>query len=115
MFVRFVEVQYHGPLPRPDQQMNPSKVVEDPPRRGILDRLSFLIGKCHLMVPEGLADTVLQGGIDQQTHRHHHQQRHEPLGFFEIERRGQKAWIFEEPKAAFGMLLAFIGLESLLG
>jgi hypothetical protein len=113
--MRFVEVQSQGPLSRPHQQMNPDKVLEDPPRRGRLDRLSFLIRKRRLMVPQGLADAILQGGIDQQTHRHYHQQRHEPRGFFEIERRGQKARIFEEAKAAFGMLLAFIGLESLLG
>jgi hypothetical protein len=68
--MRFVEVQYQGPLPRPAQWMNPAKVLEDPARRGVLDRLSFLIGKGRLMGPEGLADAILQSGIDQQTHRH---------------------------------------------
>jgi hypothetical protein len=67
------------------------------------------------MVPEGLADAILQSGIDQQTHRQHHQQRHEPLRLFEIERGGQKARILEEPKAACGMLLAFLALEDRLG
>jgi hypothetical protein len=46
---------------------------------------------------------------------HHHQQRHEPLGLFERECRGQKARILKEPKAAFGMLLAFIAPADLLG
>jgi hypothetical protein len=74
-----------------------------------------LIRKRRLMVPEGLADAILQGGLDQQTPRHDQQQRHEPRGCFEIARRGHKARIVEEAKAAFGMLLAVIGLESLLG
>jgi hypothetical protein len=67
------------------------------------------------MLFQGLADAIRQGGIHQQTHRHHHQQGHDPLRFFEIERRGQKAWIFAKPKATFGILLAFIALEHLLG
>jgi hypothetical protein len=67
------------------------------------------------MVPEGLADAIRQGGLDRQTHRQHHQQRHEPLGIVEIARRGHKARVVEEAKAAFGMLLAFLGLEYLLG
>jgi hypothetical protein len=113
--MRFVEVQSQGPLSRPNQQMHPDKVREDPPRRGRLDRRSFLMRTRRLMVPEGLADAILQGGIDQQTPRHDHQQRHEPLGFFEIARRGPKARIVEEAQAAFGMLLAVIGLEYLLG
>jgi hypothetical protein len=95
--------------------MNPSTGLEDPPRRGILDRVSCLIGNGRLRGLEGLADARRQGGIDQQTPRHPQQQRHEPRGFFERARRGQKAWIVEEPTAAFGRLLAFVARADRLG
>jgi hypothetical protein len=51
-----------------------------------LNPFTLLVGKRCLMIVERLADTVFQGRVDQQSHRHHHQQRHDPLGLFEIER-----------------------------
>src|SRR6516162_10319080 len=54
-----------------------------------------------------------QGGIDEQTDGHHHQQGHDALGFFEIERRGQKLRGLEEAKAAFGIYLAFVAGQHL--
>ena len=67
------------------------------------------------MVLEGFADAIRSGGIHQQAHRQHHQQSHDPLGCFEIERRSQNARIFEEPEAAFGVLLALIAVKQQLG
>jgi hypothetical protein len=34
--------------------MNPHKVLEDPPRRGILNQLPLLIGKCLLTGLQGI-------------------------------------------------------------
>jgi hypothetical protein len=94
--------------------MNSPKILEDPSRRRILDRLPLLVGKRRVMRRERLAHTILQSGIDQQTYRHHHQQRHDALGLFEIERGGQKARVFEESKPAFRMTLPFVAVEELL-
>jgi hypothetical protein len=78
--VLFSEVEHAGPLPRDKQHMNPDKVVKHPPGGGMLDTLAFLVRKRHPLGLEGSADAVFQGHIDQQTHGHHHQQRHDTLG-----------------------------------
>ena len=112
MLVLLREIQHLWPLPRAQEQMNSHKIVKDPPRGGVLHRFPLLVGKRRIMVHEGLTDAVLQGRIDSQTDRHDHQQRHDPLGRFEIEGRGQKLRVFEEPKAPFRMLLAFIACKQ---
>ena len=108
MLVLFGEIEHQGPLPRGEEQVNPDKILEDPACRWVLDRFACLMRKRRVMLLEGFADAILQSRIDEQTHRHDHQERHNPLGFFAIERRGQKAGVFEEAKAAFRMRLAFI-------
>jgi hypothetical protein len=40
---------------------------------------------------ERLADAVFQGCIPQQAHGHHHEQRHDAFGLFEIERRSERS------------------------
>jgi hypothetical protein len=109
------EIEHQGSLPREVQQMNPYKVMEDPALGRVLHWLAIVVGRCRVMVLQGFANARLQRHIDQQTHRHHHQQGHDPLGLFEIERRGQQAGIFEEATAAFCMRLAFVACQELLG
>ena len=112
--MRFCQEEDDGPWPGDESQVNPDKRLEHPACGRVLDRWPLLIGKRYATAFEGLADAIFQGGLHQPTHRHHHQQGHDPLGFFEIEQRGQKARIFKEPKAAFGVLLTFIAREHCL-
>jgi hypothetical protein len=104
------EIQYQRPLPGDEEHVNPHKIVKDPPRCRILYRGALLVRKGCSVVLQGVANAVLQRRIHEQAHRHHHQERHDPLGLFEIQRRGQKAWILEKAKAAFRMPLAFVAL-----
>jgi hypothetical protein len=64
MLVLFGEIQHLGPLPRAYEQMNPHKIVQDPPRRWVLHRLTLLVGERRVMLLEGLPDAVLQRRID---------------------------------------------------
>jgi hypothetical protein len=80
-----------------------------------LDGLPLLVGESRILVLERLSNAIFQGRIHQQADSHDHQQRHDPLGFLEIKGGGQKAWIFQEPKAAFHLLLAFIPRQQGLG
>ena len=95
--------------------MNPVKVVEYPSCRGVLDAFAFLVWKGGPVLCECGANTILQGRIDEETYRHHHQEGHDALRLFEIEGRGQKAGVFEEAEAAFGMHVAFVAGSHLLG
>ena len=102
------EIEDQGPFPRAQEYMNPHKIREDPPRRWVLHRLPFVVGKGGVVILQCFANAILQCCIHQQAHRHHHQERHDPLGLFEIERGGQQAGVFEKTKAAFRQGLAFI-------
>ena len=62
---------------------------------------------------ERLANTVLQGCIDQQAHGHHHEQRHDALGLFEVQRGGQKLRVFQKAESALCMDLAFVAGQQL--
>jgi hypothetical protein len=110
-----IEIQYEGSRPPHTEPMDADKVLEDPAGRGVLDGLPLLVGESRLMVLERLSDAIFQGRIHQQADRHDHQQRHDPRGFLEIEGGGPKAWIVQEPKAAFHMLLALIPRQQGLG
>jgi len=94
--------------------MNPDKVVEHPSCSRVLDAFAFLVWKCCLMFLEGLANPIFQGRIHQQADGHHHQQRHDAFGLFEIPRGGQKLWVFQEAKPSFRLGLAFIAGSQLL-
>ena len=72
----------------------------------MLHRVSVLVGKRRLMLPERGAYARFQRGVYQQTHAHAHQEGHDPLRFLQGERRGQQEQICEKPTATFGMLLA---------
>jgi len=112
--VLLIEIEHEGPLARDAQQMEATEIVEHPACRGVLDRLPFWVGEGGLGAYECLSDAIREGGIDQSADGHDHQQGHDPLGYFQIERGGQKAGIFEKPKAAFRMLLPFIPVQQLL-
>jgi hypothetical protein len=103
------EVEDDIGLTRNIQDMNANKVVEYPPRSGVLNAFAFLVWKGGRMLLEGGANPILQGRIHQQADRHHHQQYHDAFGLFEIERGGQKLGGFQKAKAAFRLGLAFIG------
>jgi hypothetical protein len=113
--VLVIKIQHEGSFSTHTQQMDADKVLEDPAGRGVLDGLPLLVWESRSVVLERLADAILQGSLHQQAHGHDHQQRHDPFGFLAIKGGGQKAWIFQEPKAAFCMLLAFIPREQFLG
>jgi hypothetical protein len=59
LLVCLSEVEYEGPLPREEQQMNPQNIVQDPPCGWILHRLSLWIGKGRSLLLERLTDAVL--------------------------------------------------------
>jgi hypothetical protein len=90
------------------QDVDPDKGVENPPGSWVCPPSSFLIGKRLLLGTEGLPNAILQHSLDQQTHRHDHQERHEALGLFDIEGRGQKLWVFEKAEAPFRQALTFV-------
>jgi hypothetical protein len=83
------EMQHDGPLSWSNEEMNAHKIMKHPPGGWILYTLPFLIGKRRVMPLKRLTNAVLQGRIHQSTHGHDHQEGHDPLGFFEVERGGQ--------------------------
>lgn len=108
------EIEHQGPLPRDQEHGHPHKILEDPPRRWVLYRVPFLVGKGGAVILQRFADAILQRCIYQQAHRHHHQERHDPLGLFAIERGGQKARVFEKTNTAFRQSLAFVACSQRL-
>ena len=109
------QIAHEEPLPRDGEPMHPHKGVEDPPCGGGLDALAFLIRKGGLVRLERVTDAILSGRIDEHTDGHDHQQGHDPFGFFQRQRRGQKLRVLEEAKPAFGPGLAFVAVEHRLG
>jgi len=109
------EIEYQGPCSRDEQQMHPNKILEDPACRGGLGRFPLLIGTRRPMVLEHGAHAIFHSRIHQQTPRHDHEQRHDPLRLFERECSSQKGRIFQQATAPFGMLLAFVACQELLG
>ena len=109
------QMQNYESLSRNEEHMNPHEVVEYPACRRVLDARAFLVWKGSLMRLQDRADTVFEGRIDEQTHRHHHQQGHDTLGFFEVERGGQKLRVFEEAKPTFHVGLPFVSSQHRLG
>jgi len=67
------ELEHHRPLACLTQHVNPHKVMNDPPSRRMLNPVPLLVRKRRFLVCERFPDTVFQGCIDQQAHRHHHQ------------------------------------------
>ncbi len=68
------------------QHMNPDKGMENPACGWRLGGFTFLVEKRGSMSLERGANTVFEGRIDQETHRHHHKEGHNALRLFEIER-----------------------------
>ena len=58
MLVLFGQIEHEKPLSWDVEHMNAHKVVEDPPRGGVLDALAFLVRKCGLMLLEGGANAL---------------------------------------------------------
>ncbi len=82
------KIEDDRPLAGLTKSVHANEIMKDPTRRRMVNRFALWVGKRRLVVFERFADAVFQGGIDSQTHRHHHQQRHEALGFFQIEGGG---------------------------
>src|SRR6266496_5395296 len=91
------------PLPPDTEHMNSYEIVEDPPRRGVLHRFAFLVGKRRVMRLQGCTNAILQRGIHQQTHGHDHEQRHDALALFQIQRGGEKLRVLQKSESAFRM------------
>jgi hypothetical protein len=94
--------------------MHANKVVEDPPRSGVLHAFAFVVWQGGRMRLEGGANPILQGRRHQQADRHHHQQGQDAFGLFERERGGQKLGGFQQAKAACRLGLAFLAASKLL-
>ena len=109
------QMQNYESLSRNVEHMNPHEVVEHPACCRVLDALAFLVRKGGRLLLQDRADTVFEGRIDEQTHRHHHQQGHDALGFFEGERGGQKWPGFEEAKPACHVGLPLVSSQHRLG
>ena len=45
------------------QEINALKALKNPAHGGVLHRLACLVGKCLLLLFEGLTEAVFQGGI----------------------------------------------------
>jgi hypothetical protein len=112
--MRLCEIEHQGPFPRDQEDMNPHNILEDPPRCWVLHRLPCVVGKGGAVILQRLANALRHCCIHQQAHRHHHPERHDPLGRFEIARGGQQAGVFENTTAAFRQGLAFIAGSQLL-
>jgi hypothetical protein len=82
VLVLFRQVDDEGPLLRDEQHVYPDNIMEDPSCGRGLGAFAFLIRKLRALLPERRAKAVFQGCIHQQTDRHHHQQRYDPLGLF---------------------------------
>jgi hypothetical protein len=109
------EIEHQEPLPRDVEPMNPHKVVEDPPCGGGLGGCALLVRQGGLVLLERVADARLSSRIDEHTDRQDHQQRHDPFGFLQLQRRGQQLRGLEEAKPAFGSGWAFIAVEPRVG
>ena len=105
------QMQPHESLSRDGEHRNPHAVVEHPACRRVLDALAFLVRKGGRRLLQDRADAVCEGRIDESTPRHHPQQGHEALGFFERARGGQKLWGFEEAQPAFRPGVPFVSIE----
>jgi hypothetical protein len=113
--MRLGQMQDQRPRPGDEAHVKPHTIGKDPPRCRMLYGGALLVRTGGAVVLAGMANAVRQRRIDQQADRHHHQERHAPLGLFARQRRGQKAWICEEAKAAFRMPWACVAREQLLG
>jgi hypothetical protein len=80
----FGQIQYQRPLPGDEEPVNPHQIVKDPPRCRILYRGALLVRKGGSVVLEGMAKAILQRRLYEPADRHHHQERHDPRGLFEI-------------------------------
>ena len=56
--MRVCESEAQGPLPRDQEHVNPDKILEDPPRRWVLDASAFLVRKSRPLVLQHGADAV---------------------------------------------------------
>jgi hypothetical protein len=109
------QMQHHESLSRDVEHMNPHEVVEHPACRRGLDALAFVVRQGGRLLLQNRADAVCEGRIDASTPRHHHQQGHEALGFFERERGGQTLRGFEEAQPALRPGLPCVSIEPGLG
>ena len=115
MLVLVGQIEDHGPLSWDIEDMNPHKVVKHPACSGVRNALPFLIWEGRSVLLKDRADAIFESCIDEQTHRHDHQEGHNALGLFEIEGGGQKLRVFEEAKPAFRLRLPFVSVEHCLG
>jgi hypothetical protein len=111
MLVLVGQMKHEQPLPRDGEHMNPHEVVKDPPCSRVHNPSPFLVWAGRSVLLEGLADAVFEGRIDESTDGHDHEQGHDPLGLFAIQRRGQKLRVFEEAKPTLRLGLPFVSVE----
>ena len=115
MLVLVGQIEHEEPLPRDGEHMNPHEVVKDPPCRRGHNPSPFLVWEGRSVLLEGRADAVFEGRIDEETDGHDHHQSHDPLGFFEIKRRGQKLRVCAEATPALRLGLPLVSVEHRLG
>ena len=75
------QMQNHEPLSWDVEHRNPHEVVKDPPYCRMWTTVPFWVWEGRSVLLQDRADAVFEGRIDEQTHRHDHQQGHDALGF----------------------------------
>src|SRR5215510_12810887 len=115
MLVLVGQIEDHEPLSWDIEHMNPNKVVKHPLCSGVRNASPFLVWEGRSMLLQGRADAIFERCIDEQTHRHHHQEGHNAFRLFEIEGGGQKLRGCEEAKPAFCPSLPLVSIEHGLG
>ena len=58
------KIEDDRPLAGLTKEVNSHKIMKDPTRRRLVNPFALLVGKRRLVVFEGFADAVFQGGID---------------------------------------------------
>lgn len=83
------------------QDVQPFKKLEDPTDSRFLSRSSQLVRNGCMHFFESLAQLVFSERVDQQRKAHHHQQSHQPFGFFQEQAVSKEEGIFQETEAPF--------------
>jgi hypothetical protein len=109
------EIQHHGPLSWDGEDVNPHAIMQDPPCRRGCNTSPLLIWEGRSVLLKDRTDAVFEGGIDESTHRHDHQQGHEALGVCAIERGGEPWRGFEEANPAFRLRVPLVSSEHRMG
>jgi hypothetical protein len=81
----------------PFEALEALEALEDPAQGRPIGGFAHLVGDRLAGRRQLLAQPMFRQAIDQQTQHHHQAERHDALGVFHKDRRGQEQWIFQKP------------------